>query len=494
MNLYLKNPLIRFFLLFQTLGLTGSRVLHFLFQDAADKSVLINELLMNWSFLSQWMLLFLFSLFVHNKTKILIEHQVKPDPARLSIVLHCFKTSPSRLGRISLAYSFCSYLTHLYFMQRGVSAFAASDGLLLAVFYLAGGMCSLILVLSSSHTHLMAQTKSYFPESRVHSRSNSEYYPAIRMRLILYPLVLAGLPSLLFLSSIYHGFTQSQSLMIQGNPLQVEMLFLFGLYFLLAVFIMRDLQIAILSPVDGLVRKMNQVKEGDFNVRTTVFGFDEISSLKSSFNTMVHSLQGSQEVQGKIEASLGSELTKEILEEGFEDQSVTASVVSIVLWGFPGNSISLLRDLVERFCKFKEEGGVHPIEISQNRISFVFGAIEPDVHHAQQALEFARFCLKESLKVNILRNRKGELPVQCQFYCHTASCEVAWVKARSASRFVVTGKLVEDLAASPKESHSGIFLSESFSNSLSEEAKLAQNTGMIQLKKLEFKKLELESD
>ncbi|MBI5625067.1 MAG: adenylate/guanylate cyclase domain-containing protein [Elusimicrobia bacterium] len=66
-------------------------------------------------------------------------------------------------------------------------------------------------------------------------------------------------------------------------------------------------------PIDGLIAKMRRLAEGDFDVKTRIYGFDEVARIKANFNRMVDQLKERETMRETFGKYVSVEVARKLL-------------------------------------------------------------------------------------------------------------------------------------------------------------------------------------
>jgi class 3 adenylate cyclase len=70
------------------------------------------------------------------------------------------------------------------------------------------------------------------------------------------------------------------------------------------------------QPLDGLIKKMRKVSEGNYDVKTKIYFSDEVAKLKLGFNEMLDGLKEREEIKGTFGKYMSIEIARELLKSG----------------------------------------------------------------------------------------------------------------------------------------------------------------------------------
>ncbi|MDP7422062.1 MAG: adenylate/guanylate cyclase domain-containing protein [bacterium] len=225
-------------------------------------------------------------------------------------------------------------------------------------------------------------------------------------------------------------------------------------YFIIIALIMsHSLRQGIIRPQELLIRRMAGVKDGNYDLKTTVFTNDEIGQLKSSFNEMLAGLRHREFIKDTFGKFMSIEVSRQILEEGkinLGGEEVEATVLFSDIRNFTPMSESMSPDEVVSFLNEYFAHTVKPIldergvvnKYIGDCIMALFGVPEKIDDHADRALQAAlrmRSALKE---YNESRQEQQQQPVKIGIGIHSGLLVAGNIGAPERIEYTVIGDTV----------------------------------------------------
>ena len=164
--------------------------------------------------------------------------------------------------------------------------------------------------------------------------------------------------------------------------------------------------VAVTRPVRALRRAMDELADGDIDVRVAVDDASEIGRLQAGFNAMVDGLREREVLRDLYGRQVGVDVAREALERGTfelggEEREVSVLFVDVIgstrlaQRERPGRVVELLNDFFAIVVRVIHEHGGMVNKFEGDAALCVFGAPLPQDDHAARALAAARALRRE---------------------------------------------------------------------------------------------------
>lgn len=203
-----------------------------------------------------------------------------------------------------------------------------------------------------------------------------------------------------------------------AGRLVTRMLLAAGLVIILASMLVYWIAGKMSRPMELLAAAAGQVAGGDYSVRLTVEGNDEVSDATSQFNSMVEELAHKEEIRDVFGKYLNPKLVSEVFEGGtahVENSSQEVTVLFADMVGFtsfsegaePAEIVEVLNKYFEVFHRIIDYFGGHVDKYIGDAVMAVFNHPNEDPEHARHASMAGLAMTVACRKLGILR-QNGE--------------------------------------------------------------------------------------
>ncbi len=234
------------------------------------------------------------------------------------------------------------------------------------------------------------------------------------IKIFLLMLVCAIIPFFLFFLAIKFGIPpEIYSKAFTGTAIICMIMLFGGLNFIFH---------AIQQPLDGLIKKMNKVSEGEYDVKTRIYFSDEVAKLKIGFNEMLDGLKEREEIKGTFGKYMSIEVARELLRGGkvkLGGEEVQAAVMFCDIRNFTPLSEKLKPAEVVAFLNKYFSYITEPISVNNGVISkFIGDAVMVVFTPLMGSTDYAGDALRSALgmrKALAEFNASGKSPGEVRF-------------------------------------------------------------------------------
>ena len=228
---------------------------------------------------------------------------------------------------------------------------------------------------------------------------------------------------------------------------------LVGFFIIIGLIMSHSLRKGITRPQEMLVQRMSKVREGNYDLHTTVYTNDEIGQLKASFNEMLDGLIHREFIKDTFGKFMSIEISRQIIEEGkinLGGEEVEATVLFSDIRNFTSMSENMTPAEVVAFLNNFFSYTVAPI-LEQNGvvnkyigdcIMALFGVPAKSDDHADRALEAALGMREALASYNITRRANDLPPVKIGIGMHTGKLVAGNIGAPERIEYTVIGDTV----------------------------------------------------
>lgn len=360
------------------------------------------------------------------------------------------------------------------------------------------GLVSSSVVLTWFDLHLLKFIPRVFPDDELFTAKRDGKSMTLNTKILLMTYVTSIIP-LCFLTYINVtsnlAIKQTIVLVLQDRlesdltevlPSLLSLLFsliMVGFFIIIALIMSDSIRKGITRPQALLAQRMGKVKDGNYDLHTTVYTNDEIGQLKAGFNEMLDGLIHREFIKDTFGKFMSIEISRQIIEEGkinLGGEQVEATVLFSDIRNFTPMSESMTPDQVVSFLNDYFAHTVKPILDNRGVVNkyigdcimALFGVPDKIPDHADRAVA-AALSMREALdEYNRTRRRDGQPPVNIGIGIHSGSLVAGNIGAPERIEYTVIGDTVNvasRIESQTKTLASTILISQEVHNRLSEE-------------------------